>query len=132
MPSVTKCAPEDHPKKILVIDDEEALVRLISIKLKLMGYQVTGITDPKAALKQVKASPYCWDVIITDMVMPGLSGAKLAQKILKIRPDVPIILCSGYSTLSAREALAIGFITYLEKPLEFDDLADAVKAALDK
>lgn len=131
MPSVNNRAPGD-PKKILVVDDEEALVRLISIKLNLLGYEVTGATDPRAALKQFKASPRRWDMIITDMVMPGLSGAQLAEKMFKIRPDIPIVLCSGYSTLSAKEALALGFIKFLQKPLEFDALQDVVETVLDK
>jgi DNA-binding NtrC family response regulator len=124
-------APEG-PKRILIVDDEEALVRLVSIKLKLSGYEVTGATDPREALNLFNAWPHYWDLIITDMVMPGMSGAKLAEKILKIRADVPIILCTGYCTLSAQGAIESGFFKCMQKPLDFNDLETAVLEALGK
>jgi len=131
MPSMNDADP-DGPKRILIVDDEEAIVRLISIKLKLMGYEVTGATDPREALRLFKAWPHYWDLIITDMVMPGMSGLRLAERLSKIRADLPIILCSGYCTLSAQEALAVGFFKYMQKPLDFNDLADAVQEALEE
>jgi len=131
MPSMKDTTP-DGPKRILIVDDEEALVRLISIKLKQLGYQVSGATDPREALKLFEAWPPYWDLVITDMVMPGMNGVKLAEKFLKIRPDLPIILCSGYCTLSAQDALAVGLFKYMQKPLDFNDLADAVQEAFKK
>jgi DNA-binding NtrC family response regulator len=122
----------DEPKKILIVDDEEALVRLVSIKLKLSGYEVTGAEDPREALDLFKAWPQYWDLVITDMVMPGMSGMDLAKEILDVRPDLPIILCSGYSSLSVQDALASGIFKYMQKPLDFNELVDVVQEAIGK
>ena len=118
------------PKQILVVDDEEAIVRIISSRLGLKGYEVKGSTNPLEALKLFSAWPEYWDLVITDMIMPSMTGVKLAEEMLKIRSDLPIIVCSGYCTISPQEALKIGVFKYLPKPLDFNELDITIEKAL--
>jgi len=126
----TKALLPVAPKQILVVDDEEAIVRLISNLLGIKGYEVTGATSPVEALKLFTAWPEYWDLVITDMLMPGMTGAQLAEELLKIRPELPIILCSGYCTVSAKESQKMGIFAYLQKPLDFKTLESTIRAAL--
>jgi two-component system, cell cycle sensor histidine kinase and response regulator CckA len=88
------------------------------------GYEVATETDSLAALERFKAYPEQFDLIITDMTMPHITGDRLVQKILKIRSDFPIILCTGYSDkLSEERAKEIGIRKYIEKPIEKETLA---------
>ena len=84
-------------EKILFVDDEESLVKMGRKMLERLGYQVETKTNPIEALELVRSHPDRFDLIITNMTMPLMSSDKLAKKILDIRPDMPIILCTGFS-----------------------------------
>jgi CheY-like chemotaxis protein/anti-sigma regulatory factor (Ser/Thr protein kinase) len=118
---------------ILVIDDEPLLVRINQRLLENYGYTVTGFTDSRQALTTVEADPGQFDLIITDQTMPGISGSELVQAVLQVAPTMPIIICTGHSSIiSAEEALAMGVRRYLNKPLEKDILARTVRLVLDE
>ena len=120
-------------ERILVVDDEDLLVTLNKTTLELLGYKVTATTSSKEALAKVYTNADEFDLIITDQTMPDLSGIELARKIMKIRPDMPIILCSGYSSvMTEEEALAQGIKKYAMKPVDIRTLAQIVREVLDE
>jgi len=126
---------EDLPRgneRILVVDDEDIIVRLLQSGLSRLGYEVTGVTDSREALTLVRNEPDRFALVITDQTMPNLTGANLAAEILKIRPGMPLILCTGYSSVvSEASAMAMGIKAYLTKPLERKTLAQTVRRLLD-
>jgi PAS domain S-box-containing protein len=118
-------------EKILFLDDDEALVDLGTQMLKRLGYGVEGTTIPHEALKAFKAKPDTFDLVMTDMTMPDMSGEKFAQEILKIRPDIPIIICTGFSNMmSPEKAREKGIKGFLMKPLTMSDLSKGVRNVL--
>ncbi|MFP3981916.1 MAG: PAS domain S-box protein [Desulfobacterales bacterium] len=120
-------------ERILFIDDEASVVQLNEIRLQRLGYRVECQADPEKALERFAADPDAFDLVITDMTMPKMTGDMLAREILKIRPDMKIILCTGYSEkISAETAAQAGIARYLEKPVEAAELAEAVRAVLDE
>ncbi len=119
-------------ERILFIDDEESVVRINRLRLEKLGYHVTGITAPDNALEVFRADPDQFDLIITDMTMPKMTGDDLARGILKIRPDMKIILCTGYSEKISKDSIkAAGIARCIEKPIEMQTLAGSVRAVLD-
>ncbi|OGR06070.1 MAG: hypothetical protein A2511_16510 [Deltaproteobacteria bacterium RIFOXYD12_FULL_50_9] len=119
-------------EKILVIDDEPTITHLIEKILNKLGYQVTTSNKSIEALKTFKTNQQAFDLIITDQAMPGLTGGDLAKEVLRIRPDMPIILCTGYSeTLNEESAKRIGILEYILKPILKQDLALTVRKVLD-
>lgn len=119
-------------ERILVIDDEEQLARLVKTILERLGYEVETSADPVEALEFVGADPHKFDLVITDMTMPLMTGDHFAVELLKIRPEIPIILCTGYNEkIDEERARAVGIRAYLEKPLSRKKLAAAVRQALD-
>jgi phosphate/phosphite/phosphonate ABC transporter binding protein len=118
-------------ERLLVVDDEETLVQLEQHLLESLGYQVTAATTSMEAWQLFKAHPDAFDLIITDMTMPQMSGLELAGKILEVRKDMPVILCTGYSELINEEKVkAMGICEYLMKPVSKNDLATAIRMAL--
>jgi two-component system cell cycle sensor histidine kinase/response regulator CckA len=118
---------------ILLIDDEESILNLVKKWLEMQGYQVKAKNNPVDALELFRSKPDQFDLIITDMTMPKMTGDKLAKEILSIRPDMPIILCSGYSDkIDAEKAAAIGIRQYMEKPLNMSDFVVAIRKMLDE
>lgn len=108
-------------ERVLYVDDEEALVFLMDRALTKMGYTVTGFCDPAAALGAFRAAPRDYDVVVTDVSMPGMSGPDLAEQLLRIRADVPIIMTSGYlrpEDLQAAERLGIRQVVYKANTIE--------------
>jgi CheY-like chemotaxis protein len=119
-------------EKILLVDDEAGLAELGKRMLGLQGYQVEARTSPVAALEVFRANPEKFDAVITDMTMPQLTGLSLAREILAIRPEIPIILCTGFSDQANEEkARSAGIRAFLFKPLIMQDLATAVREVLD-
>jgi PAS domain S-box-containing protein len=119
-------------ERILLIDDEKSLVKIGVLLLGRLGYTVIARTDPVEALTLFKTAPDKFDLVITDMTMPGMTGAQLSAAILKIRPDIPIILCSGFNEkIDSRSALDFGFRRCIEKPFNQQELATAVRKTLD-
>ena len=113
--------------RILLVEDEKMLARLGQEMLEQLGYEVVVQTSSISACEVFRAEPYSYDVVITDQTMPNLTGDLLASELLKIRPDVPIILYTGFShTMSPEKAKALGIREYLEKPLLKHDLAMAL------
>jgi len=120
-------------ERILFVDDEEPMVNLNRQRLERLGYQVKSTTKPLEALEWFKADPGQFDVIITDMTMPRMTGDRLAEEVLKIRPHMPVIICTGYSErMSAKKAEALGVSKYIEKPIDLRNLASALREVLEE
>jgi len=119
-------------ERILVVDDEKMVVEIQQKMLKRLGYDVTSCTSSVEALKAFQANPDNFDLIITDMTMPDMTGDQLAQKIMEIRTDIPIILCSGFSEkMSNEKAKSLGIKEFLMKPVLIKDLSITIRRTLD-
>ncbi|MDD2851384.1 MAG: ATP-binding protein [Desulfuromonadaceae bacterium] len=121
---------------ILLVDDDEDLVFGTEQMLKQLGYKVTARTDPRDALIVFRVAPEQFDLVITDLAMPHLSGTELARELTCIRADMPVILCTGYDTVSGGDTDDIGetaaFITELAlKPLVRGEIAAMIRRVLD-
>ena len=124
--------PPTGNERILFVDDEASLVNLNQQRLERLGYKVIPKTDPSEALDFFRTNPDQIDLIITDMAMPHMTGEKLAQEILNIVPEMPIILCTGYSErMSEDRAQELGIRKYIEKPFGRERLAISVREVLD-
>jgi len=120
---------------ILFVDDEVDYVSGMKVALERLGYTVTAETDSRKTLTRFQQSPAQFDLVITDQTMPHLTGVMLAEELLKIRPDIPIILCSGSSpgsdsAVSPAKAKAAGIREVLMKPVERDEIHSAVQQLL--
>ena len=119
-------------ERILFIDDENMLAELGKTMLEHLGYEVTIRKNSIEALTTFQNHADQFDVVITDQTMPGMTGIDLARKILQIRPDLPIILCTGYSTLvNEEQAKAIGIKGFIMKPLSKQGIATLLRTVLD-
>jgi PAS domain S-box-containing protein len=119
-------------ERILFVDDEPALVDMGRQLLERLGYRVTCRTSSVEALKLFQARPHDFDLVITDLTMPKLTGDDFASKILKIRKDFPVILCTGFSsTLAEKKAREIAIRAFVMKPLVIADLARTIRQVLD-
>ncbi len=117
--------------RIFFIDDEPAMVKMGARVLGRLGYQVDTQTDPLKALKRIEADPFEFDLVITDMTMPHLTGDRLAQKIITLNPQLPVILCSGFSNkIDPDRARQIGITRYIDKPLNKSEMARAINEVL--
>ena len=120
-------------ERILFVDDEESIANLGRQRLERLGYTVEATTNPIEALDLFHSNPDQYDLIITDLAMPKMTGDKLVEEILSIRQDVPIILCTGFSEkIDEKKAKAIGAADYIEKPLDKRDFAFKVRKVLDR
>ncbi|MBI5577952.1 MAG: response regulator [Deltaproteobacteria bacterium] len=130
----------EHPKsilggseRILFVDDEKMLVAVGQQALQHLGYDVVSRTSPIEALELFKAKPDHFDLVITDQTMPGMTGEALARKLLRIRPTLPVIICTGYSqAIDQERAVKIGIKALVMKPILINEMAGAVRKALDK
>jgi PAS domain S-box-containing protein len=114
-------------KHVLYLDDEEAIIFLMKRLLGRKGYRVSGYTDPGKALAAVRADPGQFDLAVTDYYMPGMSGLEVAQALKEIRPDLPIVMASGYVSEELRaKAPAAGVSKLIYKPNTVEDLCEAV------
>ena len=119
-------------ERILFIDDEPLQTEFAEDYLNKLGYHVTALTDSRKAFERFRDSPDSYDLVITDLTMPKMTGKVLAQEMHIIRPNLPIILCSGYSESIHRvKALEMGIHDYLMKPIALKDLADTIRKVLD-
>jgi PAS domain S-box-containing protein len=120
-------------ERILFIDDEQALVSMGKAFLESLGYDVVIETSSREALALFIRQPDGFDLVITDMTMPEMTGERLAKELRRIRPDIPIILCTGFSHhLNEEEAKAIGIGAFLMKPFGLRELAETVWTVLEK
>ncbi len=124
---------EKGSEKILLVDDKQEIVSIIAKMLDKLGYHVISRISGIEALEVFCADPYSFDLIITDLTMPNMTGDKLADKIMKIRPDIPLILCSGFSEMmSKKKATSLGIKGFLMKPVLMKDLSKKIREVLDK
>ncbi len=118
--------------RIMVVDDEAAIRDLMRSILEGSGYRVDLFENGHDAWQAFAATPEKWHLIITDQTMPRMTGNQLAAKILERAPEVPVILCTGYSeNVTVEKALEMGIRTYLHKPLSLNELLAAVHEALE-
>ena len=119
-------------ERILFVDDEEILATMASTMLEKLGYQVTVSKSGFEALETFQNRADQFDLIITDQTMPDMTGYDLSRRILQIRPDIPIILCTGYSTtISEEKAKLMGIKEFALKPLARGDIAKLIRKVLD-
>ena len=120
-------------ERILLVDDEKAIIKMEQSMLERIGYTVVASESSTEALKIFRAAPDEFDIIITDMSMPDMPGDILAAEIKKIRKDIPIILCTGFSNkISLAKAENMGFKGFLLKPITIENLSKKIRQALDE
>jgi signal transduction histidine kinase/ActR/RegA family two-component response regulator len=120
-------------ERILLVDDEEQIVAMEQQMLENLGYRVTARTDSAEALKVFAEHPQNFDLVITDMTMPHMTGDQLAQKMLDIEPNIPVILCTGFNQVITEEkALAMGIQKFVMKPVVKKELATTIRTVLDQ
>ncbi len=119
-------------EKILLVDDEQAILTMQKRMLERLGYQVTSRTSSIEALEVFRHSPAKFALVITDMAMPNLSGDKLALALNRIRHDIPILMCTGFSeNMTEEKAASLGIKGFLMKPVVMKDFAQKIREVLD-
>jgi CheY-like chemotaxis protein len=119
-------------ERILLVDDEPQIVDMVKQTLEKQGYRITARFNGPDALKVLQEQPDQFDLVITDMTMPQMTGDRLARHVWEIRPDLPVILCTGYNEMiSEDKANAMGIRKFLLKPVDKEELAVAIRSALD-
>lgn len=122
---------ETGTERILLVDDEEAIAKLQFQTLTRLGYTVTVKQNSSEALKAFRDHPEAYDLVITDMTMPGMTGEQLSREILALKPGMPIIVCTGFSeNLNPEQAEAMGVKGFLMKPVKKADLARVIRQVL--
>ena len=125
---------EDLPKgteTILFVDDEKSVMKLGQRMLEPLGYQIDATISPAVALTWFRADPDKYDLIITDMTMPEMTGVALAEKAMTVRPDIPIIICTGHSSLIDEEkAKALNIAAFVMKPVTKHKIANVIRQVL--
>jgi PAS domain S-box-containing protein len=117
---------------ILCVDDEQSLIELGKNMLKKLGYRVEARTLPVEAIELFKAAPDTFDLVISDMTMPAMTGVSLAKKLMQIRPQIPVIICTGYSEqIDESRAKELGIRGFLMKPFTIRELSKTVRKVLD-
>jgi PAS domain S-box-containing protein len=128
----SRAEPPGGSERILFVDDEKSIVDIARRRLSTLGYIVSGFTDSLDALESFQNDPASYDLVVTDQTMPGLTGEHLASRIMEIRPEIPVILCTGYSVdVDPAKAEALGITAFVMKPAPFTALADEIRSALD-
>ncbi len=126
-----RAIPQGHGERILLVDDDTLVIGTTQRILESLGYRVTALSDAGRAWELFAADPSCFDLVLTDQTMPRMTGSELAGRMLALRPDLPVILCTGYSPqVSAEEAQRLGIREFLMKPLDRAALAGAVARGL--
>jgi signal transduction histidine kinase/CheY-like chemotaxis protein len=119
-------------ERILLIDDEAQIIDIERRILERLGYKVTSKTDSEEALEEFGSRPDCFDLVITDMTMPKMTGDRLARRMMDINPQIPVIMCTGYNeAITEEKALAMGIDKFVMKPIIKDELAYAIRTVLD-
>ncbi|MCX7590876.1 MAG: PAS domain S-box protein, partial [Kiritimatiellae bacterium] len=127
----TEELPQKGTERILFIDDEEQVLTSHTTALKRLGYSVTACRSPHEALAVFRSDPSAFDVIVTDQTMPRMTGHDLAAEILRIRPDIPIILCTGFNdSATAQLTRQAGIHEFLAKPVGVAALTSAIQRAV--
>ncbi len=132
MESIICKSPPTGTECILLVDDEPTLIELGQKALSYLGYAVVTSKSSMEALDLFRSQPQKFDLIITDYTMPDMTGTALAKKILELRPDIPIILCTGFSEkISEEKVKAMGIRGYIMKPVSIHNLANICRRILD-
>ena len=125
--------PEDRSEHILVVDDEEIITRVFEKMLVRLGYKVTARTDSEEALDLFRAQPGRFDMVITDLTMPKLTGNELTREVQKLRPDLPIMLATGHGKIVSEEtAHSLGVAALVSKPFLIEEIAKTIRQVLDQ
>jgi CheY-like chemotaxis protein len=120
-------------ERILLVDDEPQVVNLEKQILERLGYTVKTRENPLEALEDFRAQPGSYDLVVTDMTMPKMTGGELALQLMQIKPDIPIILCTGFSeTMTEEKAKSLGIKKFIMKPIKKKNFADSIRQVLDK
>jgi len=140
LPRIAEQVREEHYQQprlpggdetILFVDDEEMIVDIVPRMLLKLGYKVISRKSSLDALETFQKDPYRFDVVITDQTMPGMTGQEFAQQVLSIRPDIPVILCTGFSErISEEQALEAGIRAFVLKPFNMEELAGTIRGVL--
>ncbi len=129
--SISEAPLETGTERILLVDDETALVKIGKQMLESLNYRVTTRTSSIEALELFKARADHFDLVISDMTMPNMTGDKLAREMMRIRPEIPVILCTGYSThINQEQAMAMGIRAFVSKPILRRDIARVIRKVL--
>ena len=119
-------------ERVLIVDDDEGIANLEGMMLERLGYQVTSTVDSLAALASFEADPQKFDLVITDMSMPRMAGDTFASELIAVRPDIPVIICTGFSErVNEDTAESIGVKGFLMKPVRWSDMSEMVRKVLD-
>ncbi len=128
----TEKIPLAGTESILIVDDEEFVLDMLKEMLATLGYRVEARISSTEALDAFQANPESYDLVITDQTMPNMTGEKLAEKILAIRPETPVILCTGFSeVINAENARSKGIRAFIKKPALMGELAETMRNILD-
>jgi PAS domain S-box-containing protein len=120
-------------EKILFIDDEAAIIEVAKKMLGRLGYEVITRTSSTDALELFRSQPDQFDIVITDMTMPNMTGKELTKELMSIRPDIPVILCTGFSEqIDERKAYEMGIRAFVMKPIAVSEIANTLRDVLDK
>ncbi|MCD6584637.1 MAG: response regulator [Desulfobacteraceae bacterium] len=118
-------------EQVLFVDDEENIINIYSQTLERLGYCVESTTSSTEAMALFEKQPEKYDIVITDMTMPYMTGYDLSREMLTIRPDIPIIMCTGFSeTITKEQAMELGIRAFLMKPLLKRNLAETIREVL--
>ena len=119
-------------ERVLFVDDEKIAVDAVQSMLEKLGYKVTARTSSIEALEAFRNNPQGFDLVITDMTMPNMTGKDLAKELMSIRSDIPIILCTGFSEkIDERRAKEMGISAFVMKPIVMRDMANTIREVLD-
>ena len=120
-------------KRVLLVDDEESVISTEQEMLeRYLGYKVTALTNSVEALEVFRTKPDHFDLVITDMIMPKMTGEVLAKELIAIRPDIPVILCTGYSEGIVKNRAEEMGGAFLVKPFDLYELGKAIHKMLNK
>jgi CheY-like chemotaxis protein len=123
---------EKGSERVLLIDDNKDVLEIEKQMLEHLGYQVTARIGSLEALALFRSKPDGFDLVITDLTMPNMTGDRLAEEMMRTRFDIPIILCTGFSeTMSAEKAKSLGVKGFLMKPVVIGDLSSMIREVLD-
>lgn len=132
IPTDSTALPTGH-ERVLIVDDEAPITNIGAMMLRGLNYRVESRTSSIEALELFRKKPDDFDLVITDMTMPNMTGDQLAVELMRIRPDLPIILCTGYSKMISDEsARRIGIRAFLYKPVVRSEMAKTVRKVLDE
>jgi CheY-like chemotaxis protein len=123
--------PPTGSESILIVDDEIDVAGIWQQMLSRQGYHVESKNDPREALNDFRQNPDRYNLVITDLAMPGMTGEILSEELSRIRPEIPVILCTGYFEEMRKKPLCPAIKEYLTKPVNLITLAETVRKVID-